>query len=244
MQRTALITGSGRGIGKAIALKLAKEGFNIIVNYVENKAAAIETADSVAKQGVGCIIVKADVSKAEEVRALRREAEKNFGFIDTVINNAGVCGYDFADRVSDIEYNRIIDINMRGVFNVSREFYNSMVSNKFGRMINISSMWGITGASLESVYSASKAAVIGFSKALAKELAPSGITVNVIAPGVIKTDMLNNLSEETIDSLISETPIGRLGSPEDIANAVGFFASENSGFITGAVLNVNGGFII
>lgn len=244
MQRTALVTGSSRGIGKAIAIKLAEEGFNIIVNYLLDANSATDTAKQISEIGARCLIVKADVSNPAEVSALRLEAERNFGFVDTVINNAGVSGYGFVDKTSDKEYDRIMDVNMRGVFNVCREFYHSMVDNKFGRIVNISSMWGIVGAALESVYSASKAAVIGFTKALAKELAPSGITVNAVAPGVINTDMLNNLSEDTIKALLNETPVNRLGSPNDIANVVKLLVSEESGFITGDVLNVSGGFVI
>ena len=244
MKRTALITGSSRGIGKAIALSLAKEGYNIIVNYINDKVAAENTAELISKIGALCSVIKADVSDSHEVKNLRQKAESCFGFIDTIVNNAGVSSYALLDRVEDAEYDRVMNVNMKGVFNVSREFYSPMVSKKFGRIINISSMWGITGSAMESVYSASKAAVIGFTKALAKELAPSGITVNAIAPGVINTDMLKDISADIVESLIEGTPVNRLGTPEDIASAVRFFASDSSGFITGEVLNVSGGFVI
>lgn len=244
MNRTALITGSSRGIGRAIALRLAKDNFNIIVNYVSNRKAAEDTAARISEMGARCIVVQADVSKTEEVNRLRREAEENFGFIDTVINNAGVSSYGLMDSVSDEEYDRVMNTNLRGVFNICREFYFPMVRNKFGRIVNISSMWGITGASLETIYSASKAAVIGLTKALAKELAPSGVTVNAVAPGVIKTDMINQIDENTIKELISETPVSCFGMPEDVAEGVAFLVSKKNGFITGEVINVNGGFVI
>lgn len=243
-RRTALVTGSSRGIGKAIAIELGEKGYNVIVNCVQNIALAEETANLICKNGGRADFICADVSKASDVKRIYEFATSNFGFVDTVVNNAGISRYAMLVDENDDSFERVVGVNLKGVFNICRAFVPDMVFNKFGRIINISSMWGLVGASCESLYSASKAAVIGLTSSLAKELGPSGITVNAVAPGVIKTDMIKNISREIIDGLVEETPTGKCGEPSDIANAVTFLAAKNSSFITGEVINVSGGFVI
>lgn len=243
-KRVALVTGASRGIGKAIALTLGKDGYNVLVNCVKNVDLAKQTADEICKNGGRADVFKADVSKPNEVKAMYDYAAKTFGFVDTVVNNAGVCRYALFTDETDDGYDAVMNVNLRGVFNVCRAFAPDMISNRFGRIINVSSMWGLVGASCEAVYSASKAGVIGFTVALAKELGPSGITVNAVAPGVINTDMLANVSNETITALKDETPIGRIGSPQDVASAVEYLASRQASFVTGEIINCSGGFVI
>lgn len=243
-KRVALVTGSSRGIGRAIAIELAKSGFDVLVNCKQNIDMARQTANEISALGARSDVFQADVSRLEQVDAMARYAAETFGFVDTVVNNAGVSRYSlFTDETAD-SYDEIMDINLRGVFNVCKAFAPSMISNRFGRIINISSMWGLVGASCEVLYSASKAGVIGFTTALAKELGPSSITVNAVAPGVIRTDMLSGISEQTINGLVEETPIGRVGEPNDVAAAVRFLASKEAGFITGETVNCSGGFVI
>lgn len=243
-KRVALVTGASRGIGKAIALALGKDGYNVLVNCVKNVDLAKQTADEICKNGGRADVFKADVSKPCEVKAMYDYAIKTFGFVDTVVNNAGVCRYALFTDETDESYDAVMDVNLRGVFNVCRAFAPDMISNRFGRIINVSSMWGLVGASCEAVYSASKAGVIGFTVALAKELGPSGITVNAVAPGVINTDMLANVLSETIIALKDETPIGRIGSPQDVASVVEYLASRQASFVTGETINCSGGFVI
>ena len=233
--KKVLITGGAKGIGASCAKAFAAAGYNVIINYNHSQ----DAAEKLAKE-LGCTAIKADISS-------RSQAEEMFaaaGNVDILVNNAGISISGlFTDMTLD-QWNRIFNVNVDGVFNCCQLAIPHMVHEKYGRIINISSIWGITGASCECAYSATKSAVIGLTKALAKELGPSGITVNSIAPGVIATDMLNGLTDEDLDVLRDETPIGRLGSPEDIANAALFLASERAGFITGQVLSPNGGFVI
>lgn len=244
MKRCVLVTGSSRGIGREIALSFAKKGYKVVVNCVNNVELGQQTADEICALGGRAEFYRADVGDQAQVQAMYEHIRGVFGAIDTVVNNAGVSRYSlFTDESAD-SFDDVINTNLRGVFNVCRTFIPDMVSNKFGRIINISSMWGLVGASCEALYSASKAAVIGLTYSLAKELGPSGITVNAVAPGVIKTDMIKNVSSETIEELIDETPAGRCGLPVDVARAVCFLASEDAGFITGETINCSGGFVI
>ncbi|MCH5164403.1 MAG: 3-oxoacyl-ACP reductase FabG [Clostridiales bacterium] len=243
-KRVALVTGSSRGIGRATAIALSAQGYNVIINCINNESLAKETADIICETGGRADYFMADVGDAQAVRALYEFARKTFGFVDTVVNNAGISRYAlFTDEDAE-SYDSVMNTNLRGVFNVCRVFVPDMIENKFGRIINISSMWGLVGASCECLYSASKAAVLGLTTSLAKELGPSNITVNAVAPGVIKTDMIKNISLETIKGLAEDTPIGRCGEPQDVANAVCFLASKQSSFITGEVINCSGGYII
>lgn len=237
---TAVITGSARGIGAAIAALFADSGYNVVINYKTSEKEALELQE---KLGDRAIAVRADVSVPEEAAHLFETAKEKFGDVDVLVNNAGVAQQKLFTDITQADYDRMFDCNVRSVFNCCQCVLPDMIHNKYGRIINISSMWGITGASCEVHYSASKAAVIGLTKALAREAAPSGITVNCIAPGVIDTPMNKGFDEETMKSLCDETPVGRIGTPEDVARAVLFFADEKSDFITGQVLSVDGLFI-
>ena len=243
MNRTALITGSSRGIGKEIALSFSRKGYNLIINYKDNERAAKETFNEVSKF-CNCLLIRADISKTDEVDRLFNEAAKKFGFIDTVINNAGVAMTNFMLDVSETEYDYIMDTNLKGTFFVSKAFLPKMIENKFGRIINISSILGTNGASCEVAYSASKAGIIGLTKALSKEVGGIGITVNAITPGLIDTDMIKDLTSDDIEALIKSIAVGRIGKPADIAPTVAFLASEEAVYINGQILGIDGNFVI
>ncbi len=238
--KTAIVTGASRGIGAATALMLSKLGYSVAVNYRENKAAADETVKRITAAGGDAFSVRADVSDPEGVKELFRIA----GAPDVLVNNAGISHIGLLQDMTDGEISRLIGTDLVGVILCSREAARLMVPKKSGCIINIASMWGEVGASCEAVYSAAKAGVIGFTKALAKELGPSGIRVNCVSPGVIKTDMNGELTRETLEELAGDTPLLRLGTPEDVAAAVGFLVREESSFITGQILPVNGGIVI
>ncbi len=241
---TVLITGASRGIGKEIALKFAKAGCNIILNYNSNEQKALQVAREVEKLGCRYLLCKADVSNEQEVNSMVEKSIATFGHIDVLVNNAGVALSKLFQETSNSEILKVFGINTFGVINCSRAVVPNMISRKSGKIINISSIWGKVGASMETVYSASKGAVISFTLALAKELAPSNISVNCVCPGVIDTDMLSNLNSDEKHDLEIQTPLMRLGSAEDVANAVYFLASENASFITGQVITVDGGFAL
>lgn len=244
MKKTAIITGASRGIGAAVAIKLAENGYNIVINYNNSRSKAMEILEKVRKTGAMAIALKGDVSNYEESKFVVEKALEEFSHIDVLVNNAGVSMHKLFTDMTPEECSKILDINLGGIFNFSRLVLPNMIKNHSGNIINISSVWGITGAALESVYSASKAAAIGFTKALAKEVGPSGINVNCVAPGVIDTDMNKNLSKEDVQKLTDSTPVERLGAPEDIANVVAFLCSKEANFITGQVVSPNGGFLI
>ncbi len=240
---TVIITGSARGIGAATAALFADMGYNVVVNYNTSEAEALALCGKIMANGGNAIAVQADVSRMSEAKHLFNEAKKAFGTVDVLVNNAGIAQQKLFTDITEADYDRMFDCNVKSVFNCCQCALPDMIHNKYGRIINVSSMWGVVGASCEVHYSASKAAVIGMTKALAREVAPSGITVNCIAPGVIDTPMNKGFDEETIAALKEETPVGRLGTPEDIARAIAFLADEKSGFITGQTLGIDGGFI-
>lgn len=241
--KTAVITGASGGIGSAIAAKLASDGYNTVLNYNKSQSKAEKLCEHLVSQGFNAVTFKADVSLPEEADALIAFAVKEFGSADILVNNAGIAQQKLFTDITDEDYDRMFNSNVRSVFNCCRAALPYMIHNKWGRIVNISSMWGVCGASCEVHYSASKAAVIGLTKALAREVGPSGITVNCIAPGLIDTPMNSALSKETIESLCEETSAGRIGTPDDIASAVSFFVSDGASFTTGQVLTVDGGFI-
>ena len=241
--KTAVITGASGGIGSAIAAKLASDGYNTVLNYNKSQLKAEKLCEHLVSQGFNAVTFKADVSQSEEADALIAFAAKEFGSADILVNNAGIAQQKLFTDITDEDYDRMFNSNVRSVFNCCRAALPYMIHNKWGRIVNISSMWGVCGASCEVHYSASKAAVIGLTKALAREVGPSGITVNCIAPGLIDTPMNAALDKETIKSLCEETPAGRIGTPDDIASAVSFFVSDGASFTTGQVLTVDGGFI-
>lgn len=244
MSGTVIITGASRGIGKACALEFGKSGADVIVNYTRSKEKAEEVCEEISKLGGRALPFCADVADRKAVDEMIAFARSNFGSISTLVNNAGIAEQIMFCDITAEKWDRMFAVDVKGVYNCIQAALPDMIHNKSGRIINISSMWGITGASCEVHYSAAKAAVIGMTKALAKELGPSGITVNAIAPGVISTEMNGNISEEIMDELKEETPIGRIGTPEDIAETALFLASPKASFITGEVISVNGGFVI
>ncbi len=236
--KTVVITGSSRGIGAATAKLFAENGFNVCVNYFHSEKAAKELTASLPS----AVAVKADISKKADAVALIEAAAETFGHVDVLVNNAGIAlPPQLVTDVSDADYDRVFDINMKGVHNTVSAVLPQMVNRKSGNIVNISSLWGVVGGSCETVYTASKAAVIGYTKALAKELGPSGIRVNCVAPGFIRTEMNARFSEEEIASFAEETPLCRVGDPQDVAKAVFFLATDMSDFITGQTLCVDGG---
>lgn len=244
MGRTVLITGASRGIGRAAAVIFAKNGFNVAVNYCRSEDRAKALAEELKAYGVNAAAYRADVSDKSAVTEMFRRAEAELGKISVLVNNAGIAEQALFSDITEEMWDRMFDVNVKGAYNCTQAALPSMIHEKYGRIVNVSSMWGISGASCEVHYSASKAAIIGFTKALAKEVGLSGITVNCIAPGVIETDMNAALSEEAMNVLKEDTPLNRIGDPEDAAEAIFFLASDKAGFITGQVLSVDGGFIV
>ncbi len=243
--KTALITGASRGIGRATAEAFAKGGYNVIINYNKSEEQALLLERLINENtGVAAMAVQADVSCEAQVDDMFGAALSRFPAIDVLVNNAGVSRQALLTDTTFAQWEEIFAVNMSGAFLCSRAVLPGMISQKCGRIINISSIWGITGASCEAAYSASKAALIGFTKALAKEVGPSGITVNCVAPGVIETDMNAGFSKDDIAALIDQTPLLRLGSPAEVASAALYLSSDEAGFITGQVLSLNGGFVI
>lgn len=242
--KTVLITGASRGIGRATARLFAQNNYNVLINYNKSEKEAYSLLKELKDSGYSADIYKADVSNPFEVNLMVKHCIGTFGKIDVLINNAGIATARLFTDITHEEWNEMINTNLNSVFYTTQASLKYMISEHAGKIINISSIWGMVGGSLEVHYSTSKAAIIGMSKALAKELGPSNIQVNCIAPGAIQTDMLKNVSEEVLEGLKEETPLMRLGTPEDIANCALFLASDNASFITGQVISPNGGFVI
>lgn len=242
--KTVVITGASKGIGAATAILFARKGYNVVINYNNSYEAAKLLTRSLSSQGYSVLDVKANVANYLETDLLMKEAVYKFGSVDVLINNAGVSHIGLITDTDHIDSDRIFDINLKGVYNCCKSVTPVMVSQKSGKIINIASMWGEVGASCEVAYSAAKAGVIGLTKALAKELAPSNITVNAISPGLIETGMNSKISVEDLTNFVEDIPLGRMGSADEIAAAAYFLASENADYITGQVLGVNGGFVI
>ena len=236
--KNVLITGGSRGIGAACVRGFIKNGFRVFFTYKENDIAAREL-----EKKTGAIAIKADVSKISDMNAAA-EIIHRYGTADVIVNNAGISQIKMFQDITEDDWDRMFDVNIKGMYVTVHTFISDMITKKSGRIINIASMWGEEGASCEVHYSASKAAVIGFTKALAKELGPSGITVNCVSPGVIATDMNAQLTDEDMAELSDVTPLMRIGSPDEVAASVLFLAGADAGFITGAVLSVNGGIIM
>ena len=241
--KVALVTGSSRGIGRAIAAQLAREGYAVGINYYERRDKADELVSQLTQEGCRALAVQADVSKRGEVDTMVKTVEDTFGPISVLINNAGVAGQALFQDVTDELWDRYFAVNLNGARNAIQAVLPQMLHEKSGVIVNISSIWGQHGASCEVTYSCTKHALIGLTRSLALELAPSGIRVNCVAPGVIDTDMARELGGEVLDDLVEQTPLGRLGTPQDIANAVAFLASDKASFITGQVLTVDGAFV-
>jgi 3-oxoacyl-[acyl-carrier protein] reductase len=237
--KNILITGGSRGIGEAMVRSFTEQGCSVAFTYRSSYDAAKKLSEE-----TGALAIMADSAYEDQVVGAVAEAAKFLGGIDVLINNAGISSYSLLQDLSLAEWNECMAVNLTSAFLYSREVIPHMLKNHMGRIINISSMWGLVGASCEVHYSAAKAGLIGFTKALAKELGPSGITVNAIAPGVIDTDMNSHLSSEDISTLEDETPVGRIGKSYEIAKAALYLADEHSSFITGEVLNISGGLVI
>ncbi len=238
-----LVTGGSRGIGSKIVSTFAKNKHNVIINYNKNKEMAKNLSYNLNDSGFNTKIFKADVSDINQVRDMVSFCRENYGDVDVLVNNAGIAKSQLFDEITQSDWDEVININLKGIFNCSQAVVSDMIKRKSGCIINVSSIWGIEGSAMEVHYSASKAGVIGFTKALAKELGPSNIRVNCVAPGVIKTDMLNGYSDDDLKALKNDTSLLRLGSPQDVADVVYFLASNESSFITGEVINVSGGFL-
>ncbi len=242
--RTVLITGASRGIGAACARAFAKAGFDVAIHYCRSAEKAEALARELSGCGVRAVTVQADVSDSKQVKAMFDEVYGAFGHIDALVNSAGVAHVGLLTDMTDDEWDRLIGADLSGTFYCCREALREMLRAHSGVIVNIASMWGEVGASCEAAYSAAKAGVIGLTKALAKEVGPSGIRVNAVSPGVIMTDMMAGFTGEDLAALRDETPLNTLGAPEDIADAAVFLASDKARFITGQVLSVNGGFVI
>lgn len=239
MAKTVLITGASRGIGAATAEIFADNGYNVIINYNKNH----ERAKQIASK-TGGNLIQADVSDIVQTEKMIDSIISEYGKIDVLVNNAGISVTGTFDSISDEDARRLFDVNIFGTFNCTKLVLPHMLRRKYGKIINVSSMWGQVGASCEVHYSASKAAVIGFTKALAKEVGPSGITVNCVSPGFISTDMTACYTKEEVNAICEEIPVGRTGSPYEVAQAVFYLASEQAAYITGQVLGINGGIIV
>ncbi|EEG28779.1 oxidoreductase, short chain dehydrogenase/reductase family protein [[Clostridium] methylpentosum DSM 5476] len=244
MNKTVLVTGASRGIGAAIAGTFAQMGYQTAINYCSHPQQAEQLVSGLTGQGLRAAAFGADVSDREQVARMFSEIKREFGGVDILVNNAGVAQQKLFTDITEEEWDRLFAVNVKGAFFCCQEALPHMIHHKRGKIVNISSIWGLTGASCEVHYSASKAALIGLTKALAKELGPSGIQVNCVAPGVIDTEMNAALDAETIEALKEETPLGTLGTGRDIAETVAFLASDRADFITGQTISPNGGFVI
>jgi len=244
MERNALVTGSSRGIGRAIALRLAQDGFNVMINYAGNEAKALEVKAKCEAFGVKAATFQANIGNKEEVEALIKGTVDEFGSVDVLVNNAGITRDNLILRMSDEDFDDVIDINLRGVFYLTKAVSKLMFKRRSGKIVNITSISGVAGNVGQTNYAASKAGVIGMMKTVAKELAARGIQVNAIAPGFIQTDMTDVLGDDLKEKIVETVPLKRLGQPEDIANMVGFLASEQANYITGQVFHVDGGLVM
>ena len=240
--KTVVVTGASKGIGRAVAKEFANYGYNVVICYNKSLSDAQQSLNEVS-QTTRAIAVKVDVSNEDDVKNMVEITKKTFGNIDVLVNCAGVSDTRLLIDSTKEDYDFVFDTNMRGTYNTCKLVGREMLSNQSGKIINISSIWGLRGGSCESVYSASKGAIIAFTKALAKELGPNGINVNAVAPGFIQTDMTKNVTEEIKQEIMESSALGRLGTPEDVAGVVSFLASEKSEFITGQVISVDGGWL-
>lgn len=244
MNKTALITGATRGIGKQIALTLAQNGYDIAINYRKENDALKETKKEIEEKGVKCLTVQGDVSNFEDCERFVKEIIEEYGKIDVLVNNAGITKDTLLMRMKKEDFEEVIDTNLVGTFNVTKNVISNMMKARSGRIINISSVVGVSGNAGQTNYSASKAGMIGFTKSLAKEVASRGILVNAVAPGFIETGMTDVLKEDIKGEIAKSIPLKRIGTTQDVANLVKFLAGEDSTYITGQVINVDGGMLM
>ncbi|KIL47683.1 3-oxoacyl-[acyl-carrier-protein] reductase [Jeotgalibacillus campisalis] len=242
--KTALVTGASRGIGREIALELARNGANVAINYSGSKERAEQVAEEITGFGREAFVIQANVGEADQVQNMIKETISRFGSIDILVNNAGVTRDNLLMRMKDDEWDDVININLKGVFLTTKAVTRSMMKQRSGRIINISSIVGVTGNPGQSNYVASKAGVIGLTKSTAKELSSRGITVNAVAPGFIETDMTDKLTEDIQDEMRKQIPLARFGSPSDVAKVVLFLSSDDASYMTGQTLHVDGGMVM
>lgn len=243
-RKVALVTGATRGIGKAIALELADNGYDIVLNYRNANDELKQTQKEIEEKNVNCFLVYGDISKFEDCENIAKQAIEEFGRIDVLVNNAGITRDGLIMRMKKEDFESVIDTNLTGTFNMTRNVVPFMIKQKNGRIINLSSVVGITGNAGQTNYSASKAGVIGFTKSLAKEVASRNILVNAIAPGFIETDMTKVLSDNVKEAILNQIPLKRMGEAKEVAKLVKFLVSDDSKYITGQVINVDGGMVM
>lgn len=241
MKQTAIVTGGSRGIGRAVAMRLAKDGMNLVINYRGNSAAAEETERLCRELGAEVLLVQGDVSRAEDCEKLAAQAKEAFGRVDVLVNNAGITRDGLLARMTEEDFRAVLDVNLVGPWNMMKAVNRIMMKQRYGRIVNLSSVTGLMGNMGQTNYAAAKAGILGMTKSYAREVASRGITVNAVAPGFIDTDMTEAMPEGAKDKIITGIPMGRTGKPEDVAEAVAFLASEQAGYITGEVLRVDGG---
>ena len=242
--KTALVTGASRGIGRAIALELASQGMNVAVNYAGNEAKANSVVEEIKANGGQAIAIKANVSSMEEVQNMIKEVVATFGSIEVLVNNAGITRDNLLMRMKEEDWDAVIDTNLKGVFNCTKSVTRQMMKQRYGRIVNVASVVGVSGNAGQANYVAAKAGVIGLTKTTAKELASRNITVNALAPGFIETDMTDELSDEVKSGMKGQIPLGRLGAAEDIAKATKFLVSDDANYITGQTLHIDGGMVM
>lgn len=241
MKQTAIVTGGSRGIGRAVAVRLAKDGMNLVINYRGNSAAAEETERLCRELGAEVLLVQGDVSRAEDCEKLAAQAKEAFGRVDVLVNNAGITRDGLLARMTEEDFRAVLDVNLVGPWNMMKAVNRIMMKQRYGRIVNLSSVTGLMGNMGQTNYAAAKAGILGMTKSYAREVASRGITVNAVAPGFIDTDMTEAMPEGAKDKIITGIPMGRTGKPEDVAEAVAFLANEQAGYITGEVLRVDGG---
>ncbi|TXK81965.1 elongation factor P 5-aminopentanone reductase [Paenibacillus sp. N3.4] len=242
-EQTVLITGASRGIGAAIAERFASVGMNVVIHYRDSHEAANEVARSCMKHGTKVLTVSADIRYRDQISKMQEKLDQREMVPDIIVNNAGLAHYGLLSDVSEEDWDLIMDVNLKGAFLCTQAFMPSLIQQKYGRIINVSSIWGISGASCEVVYSTAKGGLNAFTKALARELAPSGVTVNAVAPGPVHTDMMSGFQPEEQAAIANEIPVGRFALPDEIASLVYFLALPESGYITGQIISPNGGWL-
>lgn len=243
-RKVAMITGGSRGIGKEVALTFAKKGYNIIINYVSDKTDIVALEKEFRENKAECLIIKADVSKTEEVEEMVKQAIEKFGQIDVLVNNAGITKDNLLMRMTEEDFDRVLQINLKGTFLVTKAVTKYMMKKREGSIINLSSVVGVTGNAGQCNYAASKAGIIGFTKSLAKELSSRNIRANAVAPGFIETDMTEVLNDIVKENIQSQIPLKRMGTAKEVANLIYFLGSEQSAYITGQVVNIDGGMVM